>query len=547
MALSMQNPTSTMEKAPSTTIFDSLPPELIHSILDFVDLEPPSIGETRPVAYDSLSPGEDWYNFTRNRRTLLSLCRTSSQFLSYAQPRLYKTVVILDEESLVLFFRTIAGNAELTPLTRFFSCHITLTRQPVARNIREALAKHCDRSATAGLRVYRFSNISDRTPEGVMCFILLHLHRLETLLLQVPICDDYQEPEYTTLLTDLMIARNHFPDPPLRHSVRVINGLSEHPIFRLPPKTPFMHLKTLMLQGDPEMREYFENEGCDEVPESWGVATMRYLPLCWISPKLTTLEISSDDGIFDFPDVSFAAAGLSLDKIRHVYLHDSVTSPHNLYRLLKNVPKLETLYLTARLDDGPLPDLEYMEYDNSSEAHPESLDAALTKYGQNLRHLDVGWFEIFGLGSLIGAGGRLSTLPKLKKLEKLCIQLSVLYGSEVAPVPLANLLPPNLIELTLADWWWTDIDAYDEMQDWTVEERLKHYRSKKDYRANALKNLIQYAADSLTSQPKLKKLLLLCHIPWTWTTGGGMELDFHFDEVKKAFQKRGVEFQVGEA
>lgn len=536
-----------MEEAASAPTLHSLPSEIIHCILDWVNLERPAIGETRPVRYDSLIPGEDWYTFTRNRRALSSLCRTSKKFLCYAQPLLYKTVAILDEESLVLFFRTIAENANLRPLTRFFSCHITLTRPPVARNVREALEKHCGKSADYVSSVYRFDNISDRTAEGVLGFTLLHLPRLETLLLQVPICDDYEE--YSTLVSDLVVARNRFPYSPLHSS---LNFRPQHVPIRLPPQVPFMQLETLMLQGDPEMREYFENEGCDEVPEYWGVSVLRYTPLYSISPKLTTLEISSDDGDFDFRRNLFTGqddeeSRTILSNMRHIYLHDSVACPRNLHHILSSAPNLETLYMTPRLDDGPLGNYLDAQYHDSSEAHPESLDAALTKYAKNLRHLDVGWFEIFGRGSLIGADGRLAALSKLRKLEKLCIQLSVLYGNDVAMVPLANLLPPNLIELTLEDWWWTDIDAYDEMQDWTVEDKMDHYRSKKDYRANALKSLIQFAADSVAAQPKLKRVLLLCHIPWTWMMEAGLELDFHFGEVKEAFKKRGVEFAVEEA
>lgn len=538
-----------MASTESADTLGSLPAEIIHSILDWVALERPPIGETRPVRYDSLIPGEDWHTFTRNRRALASLCLTSKKFAQYAQPLLYKTVPILDETSLVLFFRTIAENPALRPLVRFFSCHLTLTRPPVARNVREALEVHCRRSDDYASKVYRFDQIGDRTPEGVVSFILLHLPRLETVLLQVPICDDFED--YTTLVSDLVIARDRFPDSPIPPSLNFSHDydLQFAPI-PTPPETPFMHLETMMLQGDPEMREYFENEGCDEVPETWGAALLRYTPMYWISPKLTTLEVSSDDGNFDFRQLGYYGRERKLEhyigNLRHVYLHDSIANPRNLHHILRHAPLLETLYMTPRLDDGmgyewDLPDLD------STAAHPESLDVALTKYAKNLRHLDVGWFEVFGRGTLIGEDGRLAALPMLKKLEKLCIQLSVLYGSDVALVPLANLLPPNLVELTLEDWWWTDIDAYDEMQGWTAEDKLDHYRSKKDYRANALNSLIQFAADSKAAQPKLQKVLLLCHIPWTWMMEAGVELDFHFGEVKEAFGKRGVEFLVEEA
>ncbi|KAM7203232.1 hypothetical protein V8F33_002223 [Rhypophila sp. PSN 637] len=87
---------------------NSLPSDIIHSILDCITLELPTIGRTRPGPYESLVPTEEWYTFTRNRRGLGSLCRVSRKFSAYARPLLYRTVAIISVTSLVLFYRTIA-------------------------------------------------------------------------------------------------------------------------------------------------------------------------------------------------------------------------------------------------------------------------------------------------------------------------------------------------------------------------------------------------------------------------------------------------------
>lgn len=562
---------------------ESLPTEIIFNILDLVfPAESPPIGETRPVAYDSLVPGEFWHTFTRGRRGLWSLCLVSRQFASLAQKLLYKTVAILDEDSLVLFFRT-AFETGLSSLTRQFSCHLTLTRPGVGRNVRAAVAARLPaemtrllgentRIAALPAEITHPAEIAhlpaeiatvDRTPEGIMLFLLVRLVRLETLSLQLPICDDH--PDYVCLLSNLIVFRaRQFPELTGGENTSYASVLTDlesagnyDPVgvmllesqlshcYPIPSELTFMNLNTLLLQGDPELREYFEDDdgdGTHRTPETWGAQASRYMPLYVLFPKLTTLEISTDDGNWDMRGF-FPNEGALLNNIRHVYLHDSIACPRNLGYILQCCPNLETLYMTPRVDETMDPN--FLDEADSTEAHPESLNTALLKYGKKLRHLDVGWFETFG-GTLIGPDGRLAALPRLPRLEKLCVPLAILYGTEVALVPLANLLPPNIIDLTLEDWWWTQIDEYDDMPDWNPIDRLEHYRSKRDYRTNALNSLVQFASDP-ASQPRLKTVLLLCHIPWTWIAEEGVPLDTHFTEVKEAFRLRGVEFLVDEA
>ncbi|KAK3364998.1 hypothetical protein B0T24DRAFT_598318 [Lasiosphaeria ovina] len=54
---------------------------------------------------------------------------------------------------------------------------------------------------------------------------------------------------------------------------------------------------------------------------------------------------------------------LYLAKIRHIYLHNSVTSPIDLHHLLHNAPNLETLYMTPR----PEWDMDYGLFEQCEE------------------------------------------------------------------------------------------------------------------------------------------------------------------------------------
>ncbi|KAM7189884.1 hypothetical protein V8F33_009793 [Rhypophila sp. PSN 637] len=543
---------------------ESLPPEMLHCILDYMMPEEPEMGETRPVNYSSLVPGEDWHSFLSHRRELWSLCLVSRKLASLAQGRLYKDVVILTEESLVLFLRTLEDSTQLVQDTRSFSCRLTLSRPGVVRDVHRALNMHCDEEMS--LLVDKSDDFCtyndlprpeghDRTPEAIVSYILLRLPRLETLLLQTPICDDH--PDYGTLVHDLVYFRGQFPDSPIPPRFQMLVDNRSGLTWFDPPETPFKHLKTLKLQGDPELGKYFEEES-EDPPECWGVDPLRYLPLFWISSKLTTLEVTCDDGSWSFGNYEVSPGSehehMRLDPVlgslRHIYLHDSLTLPLKLGFILRHTHQLETLYMTPR--DDPEEDdhhWEHMAHLNIKEGHEQSLDVALGKYGMNLRHLDIAWLDQPGHGALIGPNARLPSLPKLTKLEKLAIQLVVLYGKQVADpkLTLAGLLPPNLVELVLEDWWFTDIDDYEDQGYWGAEERVSHYRRKRDYRTNALNTLLLFAEESITRQPKLKNVLLLCPIQWTWIAEEGISLDFHFEEVKQAFQRRGVEFIVDEA
>lgn len=539
---------------------ESLPAEIVTSILDCLIPQPPEIGETRPVAYHKLMPGEPWYDFTRCRRGLWSLCLVSRRFAAEAQPLLYRVMALLDEESMFLFFRSLAERPDRGRWTRYLSVHLTLTRDSTIRETRRAVGRllrtfrpatkppQLMASITQALDVMTLSLPAlstsagdfDEVPQVIVAFILVFLTKLETLMLQIPICDDH--PEYTSLFFKLENARKHFltiaeADPAANAEL-----------------VPFERIETLLLQGDPELLYHFENEECNcDIPEVWGSQARRYFPMFACFPRLHTLEVSTDDGAWSSildERTSYLQGGDAgppyLRGIRHLFMHNSVACPRNLHHVLYNAPDLQTLYMTPRRDD----DFYRGPPEQTTNAHPQALDIGLSHYARNLRHLDVGWFDVSGFESLIGPEGRLACLPHLPRLEKLCIQLAVLYGTAPATAlqtPLAELLPPNLIELTLEDWWWFNADTLDRMEDWGPPEKLAHYWNQREYRRLAVQMLEQFARDHGERMPKLKKVMLLVKLPFTWIMENGIEIGFHFKEVKRLFEERGVVFLVEES
>ena len=529
---------------------DTMPPEIIALILDFLLPQPPEIGETKPVTYNQLIADEPWFDFTRCRRGLHSLCRVSRRLSEMARPLMYRVVPLWDSPAMLLFFRTLCDKPHYGLWTRYLACHLTLTDTRVVREIRELLPAYLDTfrparspgvltmAARHFLQMLRpfvphavnFEGDFDRVPQALLCFILMFLIKVETLLIQLPITDD--QKEYDVLCGQIQGIKELFREEPLA--------------------APFQHIHTLLLQGDPDLLSQIEGEECEcDVPEVWGAQPRHYGSLFASFPSLTTLEVSSDDGVWTTALLDHHAFHLEGDhplppfmpNIRHIYLHNSVAYPGDLHHLLLNAPRLETLYMAPRGDDSLR---EAIDDGNSSNAHPEALDIALATHAKHLRNLDVSWEDISGFESLVGPDGRLTSLAEMESLQTLCVQMALLYGTPAAVLetPLIDLLPPNLVELALEDWWWPNVELLDELPEWTPQDRARYYQAQHHYRVSAVRTLTQFACDVRQRLHKLKKVVLLCKIPWTWVLEGAVPLEFHFENVKTMFLAQGVEFSV---
>ncbi|KAK1833538.1 hypothetical protein QBC39DRAFT_254074 [Podospora conica] len=546
----------------------TLPPEIITTIFEFLVPQKPDLGETRPVSYEKLDEGELWYDHTRSRRGLWSMCQVSRQLSTIARPLLYRVVALLSEESMFLFFRTLTDQPHYGLWTRYLSVHLTLTRETVIRETRRAVGRLLRTFRPAktpailldpirvALEIMEISLPAlstyegdfDDVPQVIVSFILMFLTRLDTLLLQVPVCDDH--PEYEALFIKLAAAREHFQQ---------FGNTPEHAAL-----TPFQRIHTLLLQGDPELLAHFDTDDCScEVPELYGAQPRRYHAMFAALPALRTLEVSSDDGAWNsvLEDEHNFLSGGTVDPylrgLREIYLHDSVTCPIHLHQILRNAPDLETLYMTPRIDPRFEERNHHHHHHVPAEPDPMALDVALINHAHNLRELDVAWYDCYGCYNLIGPEGRLASLANNTKLEKLCVQLAVLFGASpmtsaegrgvAGPLPLADLLPPNLVELTLEDWWWSSLDVYEAMRDWRRADKLAYYRDNAEYRRRAVAMMSYFATGFRARLGRLRKVLLLCKIPWAWEMAGSngeVDAAFHFRDVKEVFREQGVEFSV---
>ncbi|KAK1773726.1 hypothetical protein QBC45DRAFT_426912 [Copromyces sp. CBS 386.78] len=574
--------------SPKPTSIMDLPPELVNQILDHLVPNLPEIGEPAPEAYDKLVRQDPWYDFTRRRSALRNLCLVSHFFADLARPYLYHTIAITSEDVLVLLFRTITENPDCCGWTRALSCHMTLTNTRVLRKTTRCLNKLLptwrEGKGLPFVTDYLEVRRANRGPQdhyeiaqGILCMTITALYKLETLLLQLPAIED--DRDYFELLGCLRMAMTYFNTDEGEKSRGYLASLSEHYSIMIHDRrepealTPLRHLTTLLLQGDPSVEDpttLDEDDLDGDPPEVFGVQTRHYLPLLELLPALTTLEVSTDDGLFTFLENEEELTGIlamamptssTLSHVKHVYLHSSVADPRNIGRLLRHAPDLETLYMFPRRVDS----FHRIPPQDATQADHDCLDQALEKYGKKLKHLDLNWFDCQGSEASIGVGGRLSTLPQLKEVEKLCIQFVMLYGDlptgehMMQQRPVADLLPPNLVELTLEDWWWESLDDFDTFYRWSDEQKEKHYREKKEYRETVLDMFKALAAVAgRNAKPgryddykmhKLKRVRFFIRTLPTWlpVEGKGSPLVEElfielFQDVRELFGKADVEF-----
>ncbi|KAK1756390.1 hypothetical protein QBC47DRAFT_379857 [Echria macrotheca] len=564
---------SNSPNGPRPVHLELLPPEILTTILELLLPQPPEVGETKPVEYEKLVPGEPWYDFTRSCYGLRSLCLVNRRFSTLAFPYLYHTVAILNEDAMVLLFRTLTERLDYGSWVRYLGIHLTLTSDIVTQETRRALSHYMPDTRIRSSRLdplaplfFAISIMGMRphmnvaqgfgdpnfVPEMVVAFLLKLLPKLEMFLLQVPIYHEHLP--YNALIGRLQNSPtfSELELPLVPKSEELYGGQADvfirrgfDPDFLRTDMPPLHNVHTLLLQGDPEELDLIDVENPSWAPDVYGCHAPDYYPLFACIPKLTTLEVSADLGEWENTEQDEFLMGDEfhpyLSSARHIFLHDSCAGPKDLYQILKNAPNLETLYMT------PAPSDESRHVEPALQEDPESFDAGLKKYGKNLRHLDVGWYEWYGGEGEIGPDGRLSSLPTLNKLEKLCIQLAVLYGTDPAAalyMPLADMLPPNIVDLTLEDWWWSSNTTYERMECWMPTERIQHYQSQGEYRRTAVRMLEQFASDAKERLPRLRKVLLLCKIPWTWMMEEGVDIDFHFQTVRELFEKNGVKFTV---
>jgi hypothetical protein len=274
-------------------------------------------------------------------------------------------------------------------------------------------------------------------------------------------------------------------------------------------------------------------EGCD---------AGKHLPLTLLSPNLDTVEITHDNGYWPT-----SIDKLSNAHVKKLYLHDSHSTPGQVADALACFPNLEVLYVTPFWNDDNI----------SQEDHvmvtPLMLEDALEKYGRNIKHLDLGWYDARACRASIGFEGRITCLPKLPQLEVLCLQFSLLFENEVQrnteedpQLRLSELLPASLEVLTLEDWWWNEAPQPGLA---AATEGPLSWGNHAVYRVAVL-DMFTDLADNASMFTRLRQVTFLTRMPHTWWCDYSVTADESLAvvtrRVKQAFEAKGIQFTAYE-
>jgi hypothetical protein len=291
-------------------------------------------------------------------------------------------------------------------------------------------------------------------PQTIFCAVLASLHQVNTVLLQVPVTrGDGQE--YRALCTEI-------------EAINMFHGGDGEGVASA---VPFQHIHTLLLQGDPD--------GIGKDDEQAG---HNYTLLLSRFPNLTTVKVTRDSDVWDHN----ALRPPFIPRLRHIHLYDSDAGPCDLGNLLDDAPMLETLHMTPAFRPSA-------RYDPNL-----TFGIALTNH-TNLRDLNVDWVRF---------DDRITSLSEVQSLHSLSIRMELLYGRAALKTPLVDLLPPNLVKLTVKAW---------------RQRRVE------------LCIFVRFARDVRKRLHSLKEVVLLYKRPWTWRQER---------VVKTMFLKRGVEFSA---
>lgn len=156
------------------------------------------------------------------------------------------------------------------------------------------------------------------------------------------------------------------------------------------------------------------------------------------------------------PDKTFHPLRENIESIRHLLLIDIELQPRILGSMLLKIPQNLTSFVLKQRPSNPGHQPKLLDF--PTEKVPTLSEVLLLK-GSELRELSLILCYTHCFRNFIGLGKRLTCPPALDRLEKLTIQMHLLFGDTrgFSARLLVPRLPPNLVELNILDEWEMDV------------------------------------------------------------------------------------------
>jgi hypothetical protein len=438
---------------------------------------------------------------------------------------------------------------DLGRLIRQMACWVTLTRETIIQRLM-SLAKEKFESCPSYRNLYQTLINQDDIPQLILFDVLCRSPQLTMLSLMVPKTAD--GIEYSALMT--MVARNRQSD-----NTSTASATGDHDQ-ALGISRSLASIQ-LCLDLRPPAASRSRGDGRDE--QDLGFDHQDYWPLL-IMPNVVRVYCYGDDASFDLgflweEDDSKEEEGSVeigappkgyLQTVREIHLDASSSGPKSLYSLCRHAPQLEVLRVTHRRHSQ-----EEFSWGNPN---AETFDSGLLMRASTLRHLHLDFYDSTEYISFTGKDGRLASLPQLRHLETLHIQLQTLFGaiSAIYRRDIGSMFPSSLIELTLHDQWPQDViereecimmysgnlDPMEFQGGWIMSPGVTKVEFWYSYRKAILRMLMRLCNVSAERLPRLRRL---SYVSDYWSCRG-WERENPFGVVQARFSEKGIEFHAGE-
>lgn len=452
-----------------------LPFETLNQIFSHFALTLPSKSDVFPDYRPVRRHGNENSELARHlqdRRTLLALCSVCSRCRAVASPMLYHTVILHDAPALPFFTRTLLEEPQAGDNVRALALLVAFNNAFDEQDLYNCVSP----GLWADLGQWLFGEAAHKTrPDEFDWNLCVNngIYRSEDDMLHIQVRE--RKLRTTKLVNDFKRdlcrwsgKRATFARPPMHE---LVQGL----LYCILRETP--RVRRLLLQFPPgwgadqnsfaKFRALHDRNASSSPSFCSSLASLilasnskppGYLksgrrlndqfPLhCFRS--LETLMAVGPDTTFD-PFLGNTVG------IRHLHLLDTDLQPRTIGSMLLKVPQdLVSLVIKQRPSD---PWYQSDLLDLPTEEVPTLSEVLLLK-GNELRELGLVLCYTNCFRNFIGPDKRLTSLPTMERLEKLTIQMHLLFSDTrgFSAELLASRLPPNLVELNILDEWEMDV------------------------------------------------------------------------------------------
>ncbi|KAL0465863.1 hypothetical protein QR685DRAFT_128928 [Neurospora intermedia] len=405
----------------------------------------------------------------QDRRTLRALCIVCSRCRAVASPMLYHTVILHDAAALLFFMRTLLEDPLAGDIVRDLALLITFDNEYQEQDLFDCVKLGL--WADLGQWLFGEAARKPRPREFDYIRVISDMWHNDMLPVQIRKRKSLTIKLVNDLKRDLCKwsgKRTVDARPPMHELIQGLLYciLRETPqvqrlLLQFPPVWGFKHnwfarFRKLHLRNTSSSPHFYPSlvslilASNSEAPSHLkkGYRPGGQFPLQYFRSLETLMAVG--------PDSTFDPLHENIKSIRRLYLLDTELQPRTLGSILLKIPQNLTSFVLQRRPSNPGHQPKLLDFPTKK---VPTLSEVLLLKGSKLPELSLILYYTHCFRNFIGLGKRLTYLPTLDRLEKLTIQMHLLFGDTrgFSANLLVPRLPPNLVELNILDEWEMDV------------------------------------------------------------------------------------------